>query len=366
MDTYSKPFRKEENNMQTPEEVKEMLLPVNVEYIKQHGVDWECLSDEFYWENGFNHYDRKFDRPMAEGGKPFTGLRYEFWDSDHLACYTQMKDGYPLGDDVGFYRSGALQSYTRIDDTEHYRYEWHENGVLKAVTQWNRKDNQQYYRSREYDETGKLLRQRIKFEIEAIYQPDDLNPRFDFLFHENGEFRQITNKAPSACDLYSEIELDPDGIPVRFVVNPHYIKYSLSECLHYYFSNYKTFDEKEFRYKNGVLQCRCGEHGTTWRRASGDILFHDGAHGDKFLVYDDGIPRGPQHIYDPSGQIREYYCISKGKEYCHHIYWYPNGMIREAIVYSHYDVMLRVTFDDKGKQRTCQLNAAVFKKGYKK
>ena len=40
--------------------------------------------------------------------------------------------------------------------------------------------------------------------------------------------------------------------------------------------------------------------------------------------------------------------------------------MREAIVYSHYDVMLRVTFDDKGKQRTNQLNAAVFKKVYKK
>ena len=81
--------------MLTPEEVRALLLPVNAEYIKAHGVDFDHLYSEFYYdENDIYHYDRTFDFPMEHGGQPFTGLRYEFFsNSDQLANYTQMKEG---------------------------------------------------------------------------------------------------------------------------------------------------------------------------------------------------------------------------------------------------------------------------------
>ena len=49
-------------------------------------------------------------------------------------------------------------------------------------------------------------------------------------------------------------------------------------------------------------------------------------------------------------------------EYFRHIYWHPNGVIREASVYSNSGaVMMHVTFDDKGCLSSYQFNADVFK-----
>lgn len=71
-----------------------------------------------------------------------------------------MKDGYHFGDYVSFYiGSGALRSYSRIDEKEHYLYEWYENGVLKKKILWQSPISQKY-RTWEYDETGKLIRNR--------------------------------------------------------------------------------------------------------------------------------------------------------------------------------------------------------------
>ena len=351
--------------MLTPEEVRGILLPVNTEYIKAHGVDFDDLYSEFYYdENDIYHYNRTFDFPMEHGGQPFTGLRYEFFsNSDQLANYTQMKEGYHFGDEVEFYLSGALESYERIDDTEHYCYVWYGNGALKTVTEWNRRDKPDFYRMRAYDKTGRLIWMQVKCEITATYKPDDTDTPFDFAFHENGEFRQITYKAPTADDFYSEIEFDPDGYPVRFTVNPHYREAPLSKRLGYYWTNYKTYDPKIHRFQDGILQYPfTDKYGTRWFREDGHILFHNGMHGDNAMSYHEGKPWGPQYIFYPNGQIKEFYCIDTGGEYNRHVYWYPNGMMREATVYSHRAVMLHVTFDNKGNLLSYEFNTDVFKK----
>ena len=145
--------------MLKPEEVRGVLLPDA--YIKEHGVSYYSLADEYYYdENGVYHYERMFDKPMDEGGKPFTGVVFEtFENSDQIAFYTEYQDGYQFGNHAKFYENGALRCYCRIDEKEYYTYEWHENGVLKKIfemTEWYRKHKQNYYRIREYDENGVL------------------------------------------------------------------------------------------------------------------------------------------------------------------------------------------------------------------
>ena len=352
--------------MLTPEEVREILLPVDVDDLIAHGVDSDsdALEEGFYTDaNGIYHYQRIMDK---ETGMPFNGLMIDFSEDnpDRIEGYSQMKEGYPL-DDVKFYPSGALYLYERHDDTERYQYIWHENGALKSVLVWHRRDERGYARRRDYDETGRLIRQWVKCEIEARYEPDAQDSPFNFTFHANGEFRKITLKAPTADDFYLGIELDPDGYPVRISVNPHYIEVSLDKRLNWYRASYKTFNDKIFRFQDGHLQY-LDSTDKKWYSVNCHVLFRDDTHGHRLLDYRYGILYGPQHIYYPSGQIQEDYGIDSHGEYRRHIYWYPNGIMREAIVYSHYDVMLRVTFDDKGKQRTCQLNATVFDKVYNK
>ena len=352
--------------MLTPEEIREKLLPVDADYLIEHGVDSgsDRLEEFFgYDENGIYHYQQLYD---TESNKPFNGLMIDFSEdgSDRIDGYAQMKDGYPL-DDVEFYPSGALYSYERHDDTECYIYTWHENGVLKSVCVYHRRDEREYFRSKVYDETGRLIRQRVKCEVEATYEPDAADSPFDFTFPESGEFRKITLKAPTADDFYLGIELDPDGYPVRIAVNPHYTEESLCKARESSHHWHATFDEKNFRFQNGDFQYY--DHTIkTWRPKSGDVLFKDSKNGDRILSYYNGIQTGGQDFYYPNGQIKETFCIDSKGEYRRHIHWYPNGIIREAIVYSHYDVMLRVTFDDKGNRRSCQLYPGVFKTARRK
>lgn len=352
--------------MLTPEEIRELLLPVDSDYLIKHGIadDSDALEEGFYTdENGIYHYQRIMNK---ETFTPFNGLliRFSEDDSDRIEGYAQMKDGYPL-DDIAFYESGALCSFERHDDTERYMYTWHENGALKSVAVWHRRDEREYARSKVYDESGRLIKQYVGCEIKATYEPDAADSPFAFTFHENGEFRKITLKAPTADDFYTGIELDPDGYPVRISVNPHYTEESLGvaqESTHHW---HKTYDEKNFRVRDGLYEYY--DHKIqTWRILSGDVLYRDGKNGDKILSYYKGRQCGGQDFYYPDGQIRETFCIDSHGEYRRHIHWYPNGIMREATVYSHYAPMLHVTFDDKGKQRTNQLNAAVFKKAYKK
>lgn len=352
--------------MLTPEEIREILLLDNADDLIARGIDSESdrLEEEFgYDENGIYHYQQVYD---TEVGKPFNGLMIWFFedDPDRIERYAQMKNGYPL-DNVYLYRSGALSSYERWDDTERYMYEWHENGALESVRVWHRRDQRKYCRSRFYDETGRMISQSVGCEIAAAYKPDAADSPFAFTFHENGEFRKITLKAPTADDFYTGIELDPDGYPVRISVNPHYIEDSLDKQLHCYRASTKTFNEKEFRVQDGRLEY-LESRDKKWYSVNCHVLFRDGMHGYRLLDYRYGILYGPQSIFYPSGQIQEFYGIDSKGEYRHHIHWYPNGIMREATVYSHYDVMLHVTFDDKGNQLSCQLNTDVFKKAYKK
>ena len=352
--------------MLTPEEVRELLLPVDPDYLIEHGIDSEsdALEEGFYTdENGMYHYQRVMDKATFT---PFNGLLIHFSedDPDRIEGYSQMKEGYPL-DDVEFYESGALFSYEHHDESEHYVYTWHENGALQSVGVWNRRDERDYNRCRDYDETGRLIRQRVRCEIEATYEPDAADSPFDFTFHANGEFRTITKKAPTADDFYTGIELDTDGYPVRISVNPHYIEASLDKQLNWYRASTKTFNDKTFRLQDGSLEY-LESRDKKWYSVNCHVLFRDGMHGYRLLDYRYGILYGPQSVFYPSGQIQEYYGIDSKGEYRHHVHWYPNGIMREAIVYSHYDVMLRVTFDDKGNQRSCQLYPDVFKTVYKK
>lgn len=374
--------------MLTPEEVRKLLLPPNTDYIITHGVDAYRLFVEDYTYLCVRHHGRLMTGHFREGGRPYTGLRYEWdYDADQLERYTEFKDGYYFGDDAKFYDTGALASYERKDDEEHYRYDWDENGALQAVTEWIRKDQPEYYRKREYDADGRLLSMMISCEIEVKYLPNAAESPYDFTFHENAEFRQIICKAPTGRDFYSEIELDPDGIPVRFAVNPHYTEEKLEKRLKDSSSRCETFNQAKYRfskfgygwsgeYKYGSsnyhfnrLEVKMPMHnglGWGWYGVDGYIRFRNSKQGDSIFAYKSGEQEGKQYVYYPSGNIQETYFLSAGKECFRHIYWHPNGIMREAIVYSHREVMLRVTFDDKGNQLSCQLNSDVFKKAYKK
>ena len=352
--------------MLTPEEVRGILLPVDTDYLIEHGIDSDsdALEEGFYTDNnGMYHYQRVMD---AETFTPFNGLLIHFSedDPDRIEGYAQMKDGYPL-DDIEFYKSGALYSYKRHDDKEHYYYSWHENGTLSQFAVWHRRDEREYVRGRYYDETGRLIRQSVRCEIKATYEPDAADSPFDFTFHENGEFRKITLKAPTTKDFYTGIELDPDGYPVRISVNPHYTEESLDvarESTHHW---HKTYDEKNFRVRDGLYEYY--DHTIqTWRILNGDVLYRDGKNGDRILSYYNGRQCGGQDFYYPHGLIKETFCIDSHGEYRRHIHWHPNGIMREATVYSHYAPMLHVTFDEKGNLRSSQLYSEVFRTVRKK
>ncbi len=352
--------------MLTPEEVRELLLPVDLDYLIEHGIDSDsdALEDGFYTDkNGIYHYQRVMDK---ETFTPFNGLLIHFSedDPDRIEGYAEMKEGYPL-DDVDFYVSGALYRYEHHDESEHYFYIWYESGALKLVTVWHRRDKREYSRSREYDETGRLISQSVYCEIKATYEPDAADSPFDFTFHENGEFRTITKKAPTPEDFYTGIELDPDGYPVRISVNPHYIEASLDKQLNWYRASTKTFNDKTFRVQDGRLEY-LESRDKEWYSVNCHVLFRDGMHGYRLLDYRYGILYGPQSVFYPSGQIQEDYGIDSKGEYRRHVHWYPNGIMREAIVYSHYDVMLHVTFDGNGNLLSYALNSDVFKQTYKK
>ena len=372
--------------MLTPEEVRALLLPLNTDYIKTHGVDEYQLTAEDYTYLCVRHHRRLLTKPFREGGRPYTGLRYEeFYDSDQIERYTEIKEGYYFGDDVTFYDTGALQSYERKDDAEHYLYEWYEDGVLSAVTEWTRKDNPGFYRKRVYGGTGRLIRMKLECELTVEYLPNGADSPYDFKFHENGEFRQITCKAPTVRDFYSEIVLDPDGIPVRFAVNPHYTEEKLEKRLKNSSPRCETFSLAKYwfrrhgygwsgEYKYGtsnytfnrleVRAPRSNGPGFWWLGVDAFIRFRNSKQGDRIFEYKSGEQEGKQCVYYPSGKIQEEYFLYAGKEYFRHIYWHPNGIMREAIIYAYGGaVMLHVTFDEKGNQLSYQLNTDVFKAG---
>lgn len=152
--------------MLKPEEVRGSL-PSETE-IKEHGVSYYALADEYYYdEDGVYHYERMFDKPMDEGGKPFNGVAFETYDdSDQIGFFIEYKDGYQFGNHAGFYENGALSFYTRMDEKEYYTYKWYENGVLKKMTERDIACGKTCGRSREYEwyETGVLQKKTERYQ----------------------------------------------------------------------------------------------------------------------------------------------------------------------------------------------------------
>lgn len=330
--------------MKRRDEISKELL--SSEYVLEHGIFYEELVDEYYYDdNGKYHYEQMFDKPKDEGGKPFSGLAYEMRDGIFFG-YIEYKDGYHYGDDVTYYLSGSLRRYSKYTDTENYIYQWYENGTLSYIKQNHRKDNPQYYRVKEFDENGKLLKQTIHCEISYVYDPNSPDMIYEVIWHNNGEFRLIRNTSPTRSTFYSEMEFDENGYPVRFVINQNYSPEFLSAKRYSEFYHIKTFD-KNYRFDNDVLMYR-SEYG--WHKYSGMLSFlYESGEIEKIMEYKDGLPCGAQYIYYKNGELKEKYCISRGKEYNQHIFWYESGTIREAVIYSRGSTsQYRILFDKNG------------------
>lgn len=333
--------------MKRPDEISTELL--SAEYILDHGVSGEELIDEYYYDdNGVYHYEQMFDKPKDEGGKPFSGLAYELRRDGTIVGYTEYKNGYHHGNDVTYYLSGALRRYSRYTDTENYIYMWHENGTLSFVKHNHRKDDPQYYRIKEFDENGKLIKQTIYCEIHYVYEHNSPNTTHEVTWHKNGEFKLIKNTAPARGIFYSEMEFDENGYPVRFAVNPSYSPDYLSAQRYSDFHHITTFDN-DYRFDNDMLIYR-SEYG--WFKYSGKLGFlYKSGEIEKIMEYKDGLQCGAQHIYYRNGGLKEEYYISKGKEYNRHICWYESGTIQEAVIYSRSSTATyRILFDKNGNK----------------
>ena len=199
--------------MLKPEEVRGILLPDA--YIKAHGVSEYSLPEEYYYdEDGVYHYDRKFDKPMEEGGKPFNGVSFETYeDSDQIGFYIEYKDGYHFGNHAGFYENGALSFYTRMDEKEYYTYEWYENGALKRLMEYC-KVHGQYLRSRESEWYENGVRKKT---TEWRYEREKTLCHIrEYEWYENGVLKMFTDWRRKDEQVLKHIkEYDENGKLIR-------------------------------------------------------------------------------------------------------------------------------------------------------
>lgn len=314
---------------------------LSLEYVKENGVPYESLYDDYYWEDGVYHYERMFDKPRDEGGKPFSGIAYE------QLGYIVYKDGYQCGEDVEFYPSGSLRRYSKQTETEHYIYNWHENGVISYFKENHRKDVPHYYRIKKYDENGSLSKQIINCEFNFTYDYNAPNNSYEVTWHENREFKSIKIISPTRETFYSYFEFDDAGYPIRYDVNPFYSPEYLSSEKYVKFFSIGVFDEKDYRFDGKILMTRSNEN---WYKYSGRLCFcRSNDSIEKIMEFKCGIPFGEQYIYYKNGRLKEEYHISGGKEYARHIWWYESGMIQKAIIYAKYgSARYHVAFDKKG------------------
>ncbi len=316
------------------------------EYVLKKGIPYDLLTDEYYWENGVNHYERMFDKPRDNGGKPFSGIAYELYPEGNIRGYTEYNEGYQYGDDVTFYPSGRLQRYSRYTNTENYIYEWYENGTVSFIKQNNRKDVPHYYRNKEYDENGSIIKQSVVCEISFYYDCNAPDKSYEVTWHENGEFKSIKKISPTRETFYSYFEFDEAGYPVKYAVNPIYSPEYLSPEKYAKTLSIDTFNN-DYHFDGKILMHKSKDR---WYKYSGSLCFQN-KNGDieRIMEYKDGIPSGAQYMYYKNGNLKEEYCISKGKEYARHIYWYESGTIREAVIYSkNRSSQYHVSFDKKG------------------
>ena len=112
------------------------------EYVLAHGVPY---NDEF-WQDDYE-LEELYDKAPDCGGKPFTGLLYRLC-GDMLISYKFFRDGYPDGEAVRFYETGALKSYWfgKLRSPRSVLYQWFPDGKLK------------YYREAYYHRTVNAIR----------------------------------------------------------------------------------------------------------------------------------------------------------------------------------------------------------------
>lgn len=314
--------------MKTPEEIKDIILPN--EYVLEHGVDENTLYDEYYYdENGMYHYQRMFDKPMDEGGKPYTGIAWCSYGDCARMSYSVYRDGYPCGEEVIFYDSGALKSYWT--DDENYGYEWYENGALKSERYLLFTDIQTNDRMiREYDKSGKLMFQRFicrkshQKDIDVLFECDRPEQVPEVTFHDNGSIAQVKFSSQDGSGLYSKIELDGGGIISDICIDPFYMPEHLraegheEQKEHYetftYYGNFLS--GKEGRYEYWGLIC---------------FGYKDG-YLEKVTDLMKLIPDMAKY-YSHDSTLNEEYSISGTLEYHGHIWRYENGVIRRVLLY---------------------------------
>lgn len=331
--------------------IREQPQTLSEEYLIEHGslFDEDTFAFESYWENDKNHYEQLFDKPMDQGGKPFNGLVYERYLTGELLRYTFYQNGYHYGDDVEFYQSGRIRRFSRYTDSENYICYWYQDGIIKKIKDNHRSDAPDYYRTIEFDEKGFPQKQSILCEISFTY--DHLSPdkTYHVEWYDNGEFRKITKLSPTSETLYTEIEFDPQGYPIAFEINPCYCPeaYSAQNMDRFYHIN--RFNQ-EYHFEKEILYKHASAGGTLLKY-SGRLAFpYFNGTVEKIMEYRNGVPCGPQYLYYPDGQLKECYCISKGKEYHYHIDWYKHGMIKKILIYSKDGLRIdQIEFDRNGR-----------------
>ena len=335
--------------MKTIEEIKKSLF--SVKYIKEHGVSFKKLCSESYIdEKGVHHYDRMFDKPLDNGGVPFSGVAYKVSDNRRYIGYKEYKDGYQHGADVEYSLLGKLKCYSYADGIRKFCYKFHNNGAISYFKENHREDMPCYYRLKTFDEDGKLITQNINCEMQYFHNFAEPDPNFEVSFHENGEFRRISTSSPDPETLYSCIEFDENGCPTEFRVNPMY------KPDHLYARRYRRGKEVfngRFRFDGDVLmeKPKLGKFNAPLLRYDGKICFMtENGRIEKILDYENGLPLGEQNFYYLNSELRERYFVSAdGTEYGHHIWWYENGIVSKVIIYcAAAEKKYTIQFDESG------------------
>ncbi len=321
-------------------------------YIKEHGVlfDDSPFIHMCYNDGSVSHYEQLFDKPMDEGGTPFNGLVYELYPSGKMAGYTFYKNGYHYGDSVEFYESGEVRWLSRHTESENFICEWYRNGNLKELNEHHRSDAPSFFRTTKYNENGELIYRQISCEMTYRHDYQSPDPSCSVQWHENGEFRKITCLSPTSDTFYTEMEFDAQGYPIGFEINPHYCPIHFSAEKQDAFYHLSRFDS-EYRFENGIL-LRRSPTDNRFLKYSGKLVFlRCGNRIERISEYANGILSGAQYLYNHDGQIKEYYCISRGEEYYRHIWWYDHGVIQKVRIYTRNEGRsIEIAFDETGNR----------------
>lgn len=133
------------------------------EYVFNNGIDFEELWGEYC-------SDRILDKPEDEGGKPFTGLVYELYNTGELANYCIYKEGFLHGEYVKFYKNSTVKSvqYMKYGVISGREEIWFDNGQVKSVAEY---EYGVCLNMKEWDEKGTLVKEKLelsKYDLEII------------------------------------------------------------------------------------------------------------------------------------------------------------------------------------------------------